>query len=119
MGLFVYDSSVKVNFEDRLLAHLQLVIASKLRRREAFFFTWKEDVSVGGGRRSVWLHSHAGLQFKFHGSWIPQLNRDWLEALNTTANSPRGLYVIHEPAPSDTGNAPQRRTMPGELPEMA
>ncbi len=39
MGKFVYDSSVKVEFEDRLLAHLQAVIMVKVRRGETFTFT--------------------------------------------------------------------------------
>ena len=43
MGKFIYDSMVKVDFEGRLLAHLQLVIGAKLRRGESFHFTWKDD----------------------------------------------------------------------------
>lgn len=97
MGRFTYENSIKVEFEDRLLAHLQHVIGSKLRRGESFFFTWKDDVSVGNGRSSVWIHPSASLQFKFHGSRSPGINRAWLQALTNTANSPRGLYVVHEP----------------------
>ena len=32
MGKFIYEGSIKVDFDDRVLAHLQLVIGSKLRR---------------------------------------------------------------------------------------
>ncbi len=98
MGKFIYDSDVKVDLEDRLLAHLQAVILAKVRRGESFTFTWKEDLSTGGGRTSVFIHPHVSLVFKFHGGRTPQLNPAWLRALTYTANSPRGLYVVPEPA---------------------
>lgn len=100
MGRFIYgNGNTKVEIEDRALAHLQQVIGSKLRRNECFFFTWRDDVSIGDGRRSVWIHQNADLVFKFHGHRSPQLNRDWLEALTAVANSGSGLYLIPEPAP--------------------
>ncbi|RKT35770.1 hypothetical protein DEU34_0273 [Microbacterium sp. AG1240] len=98
MGYFIYDSSTKTEIDDRLLAHLQLVIGAKLRRSEYFFFTWKEDASVGAGRTTVWIHSGAGLRFKFHGSRQPAINHAWLKALTLTANSSAGLYAVREPA---------------------
>ncbi|MCK6068220.1 MULTISPECIES: ATP-dependent DNA ligase [Microbacterium] len=97
MGQFIYDNTAKIELEDRLLAHLQVVIGTKLRRRECFFFTWKEDTSVGGGRRSVWLNPHTPMQFKYHGSRTPQINPAWLDALAYTANQQTGLYIIREP----------------------
>lgn len=98
MGRFIYNDRVKAEFEDRLLAHLQIVISNKLRRSEAFVFAWKEDASVGSGRTVVWLHPQANLVYKYHGSRQPALNRAWLEALTITANSPTGLHIIPEPS---------------------
>ena len=98
MGKFIYDSTVKVDFEDRLLAHLQLVIGAKLRRGESFNFTWKDDASIGDGRTVVWLHPRASLVYKYYGGRRPSINRAWIEALIYTANSPTGLYVVPEPA---------------------
>lgn len=111
MGKFAYDSLTKIDIDDRALAHLQLVITTKLRRGESFTFTWKEDISVGGGRSSVWIHPTSILHFKYHGSRQPQLNKAWLEALTYTANQPTGLYLVHEPAnePIDL----ERATMTG------
>jgi len=97
MGTFIYDNTAKVELEDRLLAHIQVVIGTKLPRSECFFFTWREDVSTGGGRRSVWLNPHTPMQFKFHGSRSPHLSRAWLDALAFTANQPGGLYIVREP----------------------
>jgi hypothetical protein len=38
VGKLTYDSTLVVDFEDRTLAHLHLVVGAKLRRGEAFFF---------------------------------------------------------------------------------
>lgn len=97
MGKFIYDGDVKVDFEDRLLAHLQAVIMAKVRRGESFPFTWKDDISTGGGRTTVYIHPNVSLVFKYHGSRTPQLSAAWLHALTYNANSGRGLYVIPEP----------------------
>ena len=104
MGKFTYATGVKVDFEDRVLAHLQVVISNKLRRGESFVFTWRDDASLGDGRTSVWLNSNLAMSFKYSGSRAPALNRTWIEALAITANSPTGLYVVPEPA--DIGIAP-------------
>jgi len=103
MGRFIFEQTVKVEFEDRLLSHLEHVITSKLRRSESFTFSWKEDVSVGGGRTTIWVHPQSVLMFKFHGSRSPRLNPLWLQALMHTANGPHGLYVVAEPPASTRG----------------
>lgn len=97
MGKFTYDGIVKVDFEDRLLAHLQTVIGAKLRRGESFHFTWKDDSSIGDGRTSVWIHPRVSIIYKFYGTRRPPLNRAWIENLMVTANSINGLYIVPEP----------------------
>lgn len=106
MGKFIYEGQIRVDFDDRVLAHLQTVITAKLRRSEAFTFIWKDDSSIGDGRTMVWLHSQSSLVFKFYGSRRPQLNRAWLEVLTQTANSPTGLYLV--PESPDSGPAEGR-----------
>lgn len=100
MGKFTYDGLVRVDFEDRLLAHLQAVIGAKIRRGETFHFTWKDDTSIGNGRTTVWIHPGASLVYKYYGSRKPAINRVWLEALMYTANSATGLHAVPEPAES-------------------
>ncbi|WP_435526725.1 DUF7882 family protein [Microbacterium aurantiacum] len=97
MGKFIYDGTIKVDFEDRTLAHLQLVIGAKLRRGEPFHFTWKDDSSIGDGRTTVWVHPRSSLVYKYYGSRKPRLNMAWIDALAYTANSPAGLYLVPEP----------------------
>ena len=81
MGKLTYDSSITVDFDDRVLAHIQLVIGAKLRRGESFYFSWRDDPLVGGGRSTVWVHPGISLAYKYSGSKAPTLNRDWVEAL--------------------------------------
>jgi hypothetical protein len=101
MGRFIYEGAVKAEIEDRALAHLQFVIMDKLRRGEAFPFTWHDDPSLGQGRTTVWLNTRSDLVFKYYGSRQPELNRAWLEALAVEANSLQGLQLMREPERSE------------------
>lgn len=102
MGKFIYEGTIKVDFDDRVLTHLMVVIGTKLRRGESFYFSWKDDASIGDGRTTVWLHAHASMVYKFYGSRRPPLNPAWIDALAYTANSTTGLYLVPEP-PEQTG----------------
>ncbi len=104
MGKFIYEGSIKVDLDDRVLAHVQVVIGQKLRRGESFHFTWREDPSVGDGRTSIWVHPGASLVYRYFGSRQPSLNRAWLEALTFTANSTNGLHIVSEPPESRAGD---------------
>jgi hypothetical protein len=103
VGKLTIDSSIVVEFDDRLLAHLQLVIGAKVRRSESFHFTWKDDPSTGDGRTIVWIHPATPIVYKFYGSRQPVINRAWLETLTLTANSATGLQIVPEPAEPDEG----------------
>ena len=119
MGTLTYDGVI-VEFDDRLLAHLQIVIVQKLRCGESFLLSWKDAVSIGNGRSSVWLHPSIPLYFKFWGSRPPTINRQWIAELTASANSAHGLVVFgedgsHQPtagrggepgAPHPTGSVP-------------
>lgn len=98
MGMFIYEGGVKIELEDRLLTHLQLVIGAKLRRGEAFHFTWREDPSAGRSRTSVWLHQGSSLVYWYYGSRNPSINPAWIDALTKSANSTAGLRIVAEPA---------------------
>lgn len=98
MGTLTYDSTLAADFDDRTLAHLQVVIGAKLRRNEAFFFSWKDDTSIGDGRSVIWLHPSIPISFKFFGSRPPALNRAWVDELLMLANTPGGLQITAEPS---------------------
>ena len=97
MGTLTYDSKLTAQFDDRILAHLQVVIWSKVRRGEQFSFTWT-DASRSGGRTSIWISPNISMAFEFYGSKVPAINRQWVEALNKSANSPAGLQLLPEPS---------------------
>lgn len=113
MGKIMYgDSGFEITFDDREMAHLQLVIGAKLRRRESFFFSWVESTSSGSGRGSVWIDASIPLYFKYYGSKPPSINREWLELLTLSANSAQGLHFMNEPAhngANDNGSANRQK----------
>lgn len=97
MGRFMYDSTLTADFDDRVLAHLQVVIGAKLRRGESFHFSWRDDPASGEGRNSLWMVHSVPLVFKYYASRPPMLNPAWIEALMVTANSVSGLRIVAEP----------------------
>jgi hypothetical protein len=105
MGKILYgEAGTEIVFDDRDMAHLQLVFGAKLRRHESFFFTWKEDPSSGEGRSSIWIDAAIPLYFKYYGSKPPTINREWLEVLTMSANSAQGMQFISEPTGNGTAN---------------
>lgn len=99
MGKFIYGTpSITVEFDDRVLAHLKVVILAKLRRGESFTFSWDYSSAQGSGHSSVWLHPAIPMQFDFYGKKDPTLNRAWLEELVQLANTPAGLRIVPEPS---------------------
>lgn len=95
MGTMTYDHTV-VEFDDRTLAHLQIVIIRKFRAHEGLLMSWLDPISIGNGRSSMWLSPDAPLHFKFFGSRTPVVDRAWLELLTQSASSGAGLIVLHE-----------------------
>ncbi len=96
MGTLLYGQTIEVDFDDRILAHLQLVIGLKLRRDEGFFFSWRDEQSVGDGRSVIWLDPTIPLVFRYNGARMPKINREWLEALTLSSNSAQGLQLTEE-----------------------
>lgn len=101
MGRLVYDGSVRFVIDDRTLAHLQVVIGDKLRRREPFTFTWANPLEDGGGRISVWMTPGSSLAFTFDRHRPQRLNRAWLDVLAAASHTPAGLSPIPEPEPDE------------------
>ncbi|CAD5992016.1 ATP-dependent DNA ligase [Agreia sp. COWG] len=98
MGKILYsDSDIIIEFDDRALTHLQIVIGAKLRRRESFFFSWRDHEAVGNGPSSIWMDSAIPLYFKFSGGKMPTINREWVKILTDSANSGQGLIYSDEP----------------------
>jgi hypothetical protein len=95
MGVLNYGGTDYL-FGDRLLAHLQVVITTKLRRRESFALSWIPDGD--GGREAIWVDNGLPIRFRYDEASIAPLNREWLDALMDATHRPNGLLVMPEPA---------------------
>ena len=96
MGQLLYGSPpVAFELDDRTLAHVEVVVLAKLRRNESFAFSvTAEDDS----RSAIWLNPASIVQFTYADAAQP-LNREWLDQLIDSANTPSGLKITPEPAP--------------------
>ncbi|MGO4536793.1 DUF7882 family protein [Leifsonia sp. 2MCAF36] len=111
MGSLRYGS-VTVEFDDRVLTHLQIVIVNKLRRRESFAMSWRDSNAVGDGRSAIWIDPTIPLYFKFDGSRVPEIDRGWLAELSASADSSMGL-VVNGPEGEDVTALPDVRVIAG------
>ncbi|TPW77506.1 DUF7882 family protein [Schumannella soli] len=102
MGSLNFED-VEIPVDDRALAHLQVVILSRLRRGEAFAFSWRGADDEAAGRATVWLHPHAKIVFSYIDGDAQGINRHWVDALTEASFSSGGLHLVPEP------EAPARR----------
>lgn len=97
MGLLYYGGSADpIQIEDRALAHLKVVIATKLRRNESFTLSWRHPEGHAPGRSTIWLHPSIPLRFVFDESEPPELHADWITAMAQSANSSGGITMVSE-----------------------
>jgi hypothetical protein len=85
-----------VHIEDRALAHLKIVIATKLRRNESFTLSWTHPEGDTRGRSTIWIHPSIPLRFTFDDPVQPELNMKWVEELMQSANSTGGIQLLDE-----------------------
>ena len=119
MGMLVYNGRMTLTIDDRVLAHLQVVVINKLRRRESFTFTCED----GTQEAVCWMGPSIPLEFVYSGNRRPLLNREWLELMAMSANSNSGLDR-HAGARTDdahrrTRAAPAAVAVPGGRAEPA
>jgi hypothetical protein len=91
--LFYGASRTPIRIDDRILAHLKLVVTSKLRRNEPFLISWHDSADVGGGRSSIWVHPTCDLHYKFDGGSTATIDQDLIEAMSVAANAARGIEI--------------------------
>ena len=92
MGTMVHGN-ISVDFDDRLLTHLQIVVMQRFRRNEPLIVSWLDALSVGDGRSSIWMTPALPVYFKFAGSRVPTVDREWLRTLSESAASSTGLIL--------------------------
>lgn len=105
MGTIYYGGgAMPIHIEDRALAHLKVVIATKLRRDESFTVSWTHPDDQPRGRSTIWLHPSIPLRFVFDDPEPAQLSREWIEELANSASSTGGILLVAEHF--DTGPVP-------------
>jgi hypothetical protein len=112
MGTMYYGgSATPIHIEDRALAHLKVVIATKLRRGESFTVSWQHPTDQPRGRSTIWLHPSIPLRFVFDDPEPATLSHQWIEDLAHSANSTGGIMLVSEHIDPDpdgpADNAPQ------------
>ena len=89
--LFYGGGSTPIELPDRLLAHVKIVMAAKLRRGESFTLTWRHAHDAVDGRTTVWIQPSIALRFVFSGAEPELLDPDLLRGLAAQAASTGGL----------------------------
>jgi hypothetical protein len=95
----LYYGDEEFELDDRVLTHLQIVISTKLRRREDFFLTWALPVERGSGRHAIWIDNGVPIHFFYSGSRNVSINREWIESMINSAGRASGLLLTEEPSP--------------------
>ncbi|MEV8268488.1 hypothetical protein [Microbacterium sp. NPDC076911] len=105
MGTIYYGgSATPIHIEDRTLAHLKVVIATKLRRNESFTVSWTHPEDQPRGRSTIWLHSSIPLRFVFENPEPEELSREWIDKLAQSANSSGGIMIVAESVDAPPGH---------------
>lgn len=107
MGTLYYGAQdTPIHIEDRALAHLKVVIATKLRRNESFTLSWRHSEDEPRGRSTIWLHPSIPLMFVFDEPEPPELDREWIEKLAHSANTSGGILLVDDLLDPETGREP-------------
>ena len=90
--LFYGNTAEPIEIPDRLLAHLKVVVATKLRRSESFTLSWRHPGDIPSGRSTIWLQPAIPLRFVFQ-SESEVLDPELLTRFAAASNSSQGLTV--------------------------
>ncbi|WP_460794815.1 DUF7882 family protein [Microbacterium sp. GXF0217] len=97
MGQLIYDGEDHpIVLDDRTLAHLKVVVTTKLRRQEGFTMSWRHPENQPRGRSTIWLHPSIPLRFIFDQPEPTDLNTRWIQDLMNSANSTGGIALVDE-----------------------
>lgn len=94
MGHLFYGSSeCPIRIPDRVLAHIKVVLATKLRRGESFTLSWRHPEGETAGRSTLWIQPSIPLRFVFTSVEPDALDPELLQRYANSANSSGGLTV--------------------------
>lgn len=105
MGMLKYGTR-EIAVEDRLLAHISVIVTQKLRRRESFLLTLHAS-DRRMATEALWISCNSDISFAYSGNRVPSLNQAWLEQMMTESFSAHGLDLAAHTEPTAAGH-PQR-----------
>jgi hypothetical protein len=111
MGYLYYGSDTQaISMPDRMLAHVKVLAATKLRRNESFTVTWRHSDDEAPGRTTLWLHPAIPLRFTFDSVDAEKIDGQLLQKLAAEASSSGGLNLDARlfDAPAEPVAAPVR-----------
>lgn len=91
--LFYGNTTESFEIPDRLLAHVKMVTATKLRRSESFTLSWQHRACDAPGRTTLWMQPSIPLRFVFEQAESVALDSDVLKRLSAGANTSAGLTI--------------------------
>lgn len=96
MGNLEYNSSrPAIEIEDSVLAHVKIVIGTKLRRNESFMMTWLSKPDASSGRLTIWVHPAIPLVFEFDQPTVQPIDPARVTHMMDQLNS-RGELVLDQ-----------------------
>lgn len=94
MGALFYGSSTSpIHIPDRVLAHVKVVVATKLRRGESFTMSWRHTDGDQAGRSTIWIQPSIPLRFVFGAAEPEVLDNALLQSYANSASSSGGLTL--------------------------
>lgn len=97
MGTLTYGGATAYEIDDRTLAHLKLVITTKLRRNESFTLTCQRSDHDAEQRTALWLQPAIPLRFEFGTAEGDALDPDLLQEFAEAATTNAGIIVDTSP----------------------
>jgi hypothetical protein len=96
MGRLRYDSTLEpILIDDVTLAHLKIVIGTKLRRHESFMMTWIPDGDSADGRLVAWIHPSIPLALAFDSAEPITVDPDRIARMMHSLNA-HGELVLEQ-----------------------
>lgn len=92
MGRLIYTEDSSFDIDDRLLAHLRVVMMNKLRRSEGFML---QIPTKGGGKASIWIGPSTAQLLQFYGGRPPQLDAELIDRMMRDASGADGLTLTN------------------------
>jgi len=94
MGNLYYGNTIDpIEMPDRLLSHMKVVAATKLRRGESFTLTLRHPEGAAAGRTTIWMQPAIPLRFVFDHPEAETLDPAILKQFAESANSSAGLLI--------------------------